>query len=492
MTKRFRTIAVFGGGLTGLSAAAAFARALPDARIELIDTPPDPGALADRMTGTMPSIRVFNARIGLSEEDMIRRAGANYRLGVRFEHWSASGAPWVHAYGRYGPSDDGSFHQHWLAARETGDTTPLDAHHPGAALALVERFTSPSDDRASPLAEFDTMFTIDVAGYAAGLTGLLRHLGGTLSPGTVAGIERGEDGAVVAVALADGRRIEADLFIDCTGPAATLLSAIDPAFEDWSALLPCDRLLLAQGDPAVSLMESVVALPCGWRWRAPGRGGSSIGLAYASKFTPGNEAARIFRRETALTPTETVAIRPGRRPRSWIGNIVAFGDAAIAVDPLEATNLHLAQSAILRALDLLPDRTCPPPLLDEYNRRTGDATGRVRDFLAAHYCRSGRREGELWRATAKAPLPDSLARTLALFEARGRLPHFEDESFDLDDWVAILLGMGVKPRLVDPRAAGLPESERAALLRHSSQRIAAAIERVPPYRDGLAHIIGRG
>ncbi|TPG38307.1 tryptophan 7-halogenase [Sphingomonas koreensis] len=481
MSAPIARIAVFGGGLVGLSAATAFAHALRGTQVELIATPADPAALADRMPGTIPSIRTFNDAIGFPEPEMIRGAGAIHRLAIRFENWAADGAEWLHGYGQFGPRGVANFAAQWAIASAGGDQTPLHKHHMGAALAAAERFAPPSEDPRSPLADFTYALTIDPSGYHAGLSALAEHRRIASSHGAIGAVERGENGRIVSVALADGRSIVADLFIDATGPSALLLSQLDDSFERWSDVLPCDRLLLARAPPSLSLVETVTALDCGWRWRAPGRRASSLGLAYASALTPEDEALHHF----GPAPEESVAFCPGRRPHSWIGNVLAIGDAAVAVDPLEATNLHLAHSAILRAIELLPTRNFAPPLIAEYNRRTRDETIRVRDFLAAHYCRSGRRRGAFWRAASAARLPESLARTLDLFEARGRLPHFEEESFRDEDWKAVLLGMGVIPARPDPVALVMTDHDRTELLRTTEQRIAAIAVAAPTYREVL-------
>ena len=53
--RAIRTIAVAGAGLTGLSAAVAFARALPRTKVTIVALPPDPSALADRMPASLPA-----------------------------------------------------------------------------------------------------------------------------------------------------------------------------------------------------------------------------------------------------------------------------------------------------------------------------------------------------------------------------------------------------------------------------------------------------
>lgn len=481
--RAIRTVLVLGGGIVGLSAALAFARALPKVRVTVIDTPPDPAALADRMPGTLPTIARFHAAIGLDEAELVRAGIATHRLGTRFEKWSADGGHWYHCFGETGQSGGGvAFHQLWARARQAKQALPFHCYSVAAALAEAGKFVHPEPDPRSPLASFAYGLRLDPVRYRERLAAapIARE------QGAFADVERRDDGGVAAVLLADGCRFEADLFVDCSGPAAPLAAAVGSAFEDWSGYLPCDRLLLAEAaaPKAPTSCDVAAAVAVGWRWQSPLSDRTLTGLAYAAALTDEGRARRAFEARDA----EAITIRPGRRPEPWTRNVLALGDAATAVDPLESANLYLAQSAILRALELLPGRDCNPLELGEYNRRTDQQTARVRDFLALHYLRSPRRDGPLWQAMVGRALPDSLAHTLDQYETRGRLPFYEEESFDNHSWLAVLGGLGVLPRAIDPVAAGIDPDQAARGLRRLADEVAALPPRLPGYADYLARM----
>lgn len=479
-----RSVAILGGGIVGLSAAIAFARALPGIAITLIETPPDPAALADRMPGTLPSIATFHDRIGLSEADLLA-AGATHRIATRMSDWREDGEPVVLAHGeRGGVMANGAFHQHWLNARRNGKVAAFDTFSPAAMLGAADRFVHPSDDPASPLSGFGYALRLDPPAYLRLLTALARHLGIVPVTGQFAGVERRMDGGVATVLLADGRRVVADLYLDCTGPAAPLRSAIDTQWEDWQAVLPVDRMLLGTGPARTPTpTDDLVALPAGWRFETPLRDRTLLGLAYTADQTSESSARRIL-----PTGQDIVSVAPGARPAPWRHNVLAIGDSAVVLDPLADANLHLAHAAILRAIALLPGRDCAPAEVADYNARAYGQAARVRDFQAAQYCATSRTRGPFWKTIRRLARPESLAHTLEQFAHRGRLPFYEDESFDPDDWRGVLLGLGMIPRLADPIAsAARPEIVRAALDR-MAQTNAALPSRLPPYPAYLAQL----
>lgn len=469
------SICIAGGGIVGLSAALAFARALPQCEISLITTAADPAALADRLPSLLPSSRRFHAQIGIDERELVSRGIATHRLGTCFEDWSASGAPWVLAFGEYGlPADGLAFHQLWARAAQTGKGAPFDAYSLAAALGAAGKFVHPQRQAGSPLAGIDYALRVDPDLYAALLRERVAELPVRTMTGRIAAIERGDGGRVTAVMLDEDRRVTADLYLDCTGPQQLLSGGTLPGHqrEDWQGWSRFNTITIAQVPQADwSTLDDIAADADGWRATFP-LGASQLRVVAG----PSGD-----RDEAEGTP---VAIAPGRSCAPWQGNIVALGDAAIALDPALPVHLSLAHNAIGRALDLLPGRSGDPPERAEYNRLALEEGNRVRDFAALLYLRSGRSDG-VWADLSDRAPSDSLALTLDQFAARGRLPFFEQELFDSHGWLAALAGLGIRQQRIDPVAARIaPDVAEAAMARlaASYRAIADAALPYPAYR----------
>jgi len=447
-TRLIKRVAIAGGGITAWSAAAALKRRIPSLEIVVVSSPPLVDALADRIGNTLPSIGEFHSDIGLSDEDTIVRARSGLRNGTAFRGW-ADGLPnYVHAYGSYGAAVSGvAFHQLWLRDHQPRGR-PFDSFRPADAET-----------------GFGLRLTIDL--YQQLLRDYSLHLGVAERPGEVAdAILRGADGFVEALLLTDGQRIEADLFIDGTGPRASVRSRLAEDFEDWARWLLCDRVTFdaAPPDANPTALDDVMATATGWEWRSPSPTETLTGRVYSSAHDGDAEGA--------------IAIRQGRLSAPWVRNCVAIGDAAVAVEPLEWTNLHLAHSQIDRLVAMMPDAGFAPVELAEYNRQCNAEADRIRDFLCMHYV-TARRMEPFWRDATSIEPPPSLAHTLTLFAERGRLPYYEEETFARDSWLAVLLGQGFLPERIDPLVDSVTPEQAESALSARHQRVA---EIQPSYR----------
>jgi tryptophan halogenase len=456
-----RSILVVGGGMVGWSAAAALKRRLPQLDITIVPVAPPADALADHIASTLPSILGFHGDLGIGLGDAVLRTGSHYRLGTLFRDWVEGAPDYVHAYGRAGmPIGGAPFPAIWARAAQAGVAPPFDTLSAAAMMARTGRFVMPQAEGL--LAEHSFGLTLDIPRYTAMLMAFARHVGVQGHLGDVAQVEQDARGDIAAVVLDDGTRLTADLYCDCTGPAARLHGAMAVPREDWQAWLPCDRLVLEEvaGDDEAAPMEQVTVTDHGWRWV----GARQRGTVFCAVSGAPDEGAVAFRSGATLEP--------------WRGNVVAIGDAAVGVEPLEWSNLHLAHSAIDRLIAMLPAGRPHPLEAAEYNRQALAEARRVRDFLVLHYA-TARRDAPFWQARAQAELPESLAHTLRLFRERGRLPYYEEETFDRDSWLAVLFGQQVLPHRIDPLTDAVPPAEAEAALASLRHSIAQAIEPVP-------------
>jgi tryptophan halogenase len=174
------------------------------------------------------------------------------------------------------------------------------------------------------------------------------------------------------------------------------------------------------------------------------------------------------------------------RPREfWVRNCLLMPGEAL--DPLESTGLHLAQTGITRLLAHFPVRIDSPTDRAEYNRLTADEYDRIRDLLALHYFARG--DSPIGQRCRSTELPATLAHRLALFTDSARLNIGEDEHCGVDGWLAVLLGQGVRPRAYDPLADCTPLAHARDALAHLAAEMRACARAAPEH---LAFLARRG
>jgi tryptophan halogenase len=485
-----RRVVIVGGGTAGWMAAAAMARLRRNQVTAIILIESDAIGTIGVGEATIPPIRNFNDLLGIDEADFLAATGGTFKYGIEFVDWSRLGVRYFHPFGEFGADMEGiSFHQLWLKHRShAGDFEDFNL---AAVASRLGRFERPSGDPRSILSTLNHAYHFDAGLYAAYLRRYAESRGVERREGRVVDVAlRGEDGFIEGVTLAGGERIEGDLFVDCSGFRGLLIGeALGSVYEDWTEWLPCDRAVAVPSattprDPLP--YTRATARAAGWQWRIPLQHRNGNGYVYSSRDVSDDEAAATVLANLdgeALDEPRFLRFTPGRRRDVWKKNCVALGLASGFMEPLESTSIHLVQAGISKLFALFPDRGFDPVLAEEYNRLTALQTEQIRDFLVLHYVATERDDSPFWRRCRERPLPEGLARKLALFRAQGRLFRYEDELFSRASWLAVLLGQGILPRTYDPLADTLPDEEVRGTLARMRAFIARTAEKMPRHGD---------
>lgn len=489
-----RRLLIVGGGTAGWMAAAAFGTILPNVTVELIES--DEIGIVGVGEATIPQINLFNASLGISDADMVRETQATYKLGIEFVDWLEAGKSYLHPFGAFGVPINGlDFWHFWI---RSGCRMPLRDFNANWVAAEAGRFAKISPLPAnSPLAKLFSAFHFDASLYArllrrvAGQRGIRRHEGRI-----VACHRDGESGLLTAVELADGIRLEADLFIDCSGFRSLLLGeTMGVPYRDWSKWLPCDRALAlpTARHEEPRLYTRATARAAGWTWRIPLQHRTGNGYVYSSAHISDDEAAATLLGAVdgePLADPRPLRFIAGHRAQLWAGNVVALGLAGGFLEPLESTSIHLIQSGISRLITLLPQHLPAPGAAAEFNRQSIEDYEGIRDFLVFHY-QANRRNEPFWQERRATEHPGGLLRErLALFRETGRVLRQGNELFSEASWLAVMLGQGIRPEGYSPLADLVPESELNDIMAMLGASIARAVATLPTQSEFIASLRG--
>ena len=479
---------IAGGGSAGWMAAALFARLrpAPDTRITLVES--DAIGTIGVGEATVPILQEFNRLLGLHEPEFVAATQGSFKLGIEFVDWGQIGNRHFHGFGDHGAPIEGiSPHHHWHRLRTAGRLgDPIDRWSMPALAAAQDRFAPPEALRGEA-AEYRYAYHFDAGLYAALLRDYAEARGVTRIEGRILDVVRdGESGDLRALLLEGERRVDGDVFLDCTGFASQLLGQhLGTDFVDWSHWLPANRALALGCTRAgrFTPFTRSTAHAAGWQWRIPLQHRTGNGLVYSSAHLSDDEAAALLQANLdgeAIGAPRQLRFTTGRRARFWAHNVIGIGLAAGFMEPLESTSLQLVQTGLARLAELLPAGPADPAIVAEYNRETIGEYERIRDFLIAHYCISQRPE-PFWRDMAAMMLPDTLAHKLALWDAMGRVPMLDLESHQEPSWVAVLLGQQRVPRGHDPAADRLPLDSLATRFAQREATLATATRRLPQH-----------
>ena len=487
-----RKVTIVGGGTAGWMTAAVLSQWLSQIEIRLIES--EEIGTVGVGEATIPHIRNFLPLAGLDELKMISETKATFKLGIQFVDWGESGERYIHGFGKIG-RDMLWLHPHqlWLAARErTPEAVKSFDHYAiNCVASLKNRFAFPDKRNPnSPLADIDYAFHFDASLFARMLRRESEARGVTRIEGRIVEVvQHPETGFVERVRLNDGREVDGDLFVDCSGMRALLIGdALGVGYESWKQWLLCDR---AQAVPCTSA-EPVTpyvrctALKAGWLWRIPLQHRIGNGHVYASDLISDEEVSEALISNLdgeVLADPRPVRFAPGRRLKAWDKNVVSLGLSSGFLEPLESTSIHLIQTGIQRLLGVFPATGFSAPDIDEYNRQAKFEAEDVRDFVIAHYKVTRRTGDPFWDHVRTMEVPDSLNERFELFRSSGRFfKHGAAELFTEESWVQVLLGQGFDMR-PDPVTRFLPDDQITSFLADVAEVIDDVASRMPDHGE---------
>ena len=489
--RSLRRIVIVGGGSAGWMAAAALSGAL-DRRCAITLIESDEIGTVGVGEATIPPIRLFNQLLGLDEADFLKRTQGTFKLGIEFVDWAQQGHRYFHPFGPHGVQFDMSpLHQYWLRQRgrpgALPTTLPIDEYSMAWAAAKRGKFDRPMADLRNILSTFDYAYHFDAGLYARYLRQVSEGRGVQRLEGRLLGCTQSEaNGHIESVRLADGRNVQGDLFVDCSGFRALLIEgALHAGYEDWTHWLPCDRAYAVPCDSAGELTPYTrsTARSAGWQWRIPLQHRIGNGYVYCSQHLSDDEAAATLVANLdgrAQADPRPLRFTTGRRKQFWHKNVIALGLASGFMEPLESTSLHLVQSGISRLLALFPDRDFDPLVTAEYNRIGINEVERIRDFIILHYKLTSRDDSPLWRYCAAMAIPDTLQYKIDHFKRYGRLVTKGDDLFGNASWLAVHIGQMNWPERHDP-LVDLRPIDADTMLERQRQAMVQAADSMPSH-----------
>ena len=375
-----QNVLVLGAGSAGLLAAITLKKKLPTLNVRIVRSS-DIGVIGVG-EGTTPAFpqHLFDY-LGLDVARFFKEAEPTWKLGIRFLWGSRE-------YFDY------TFHQQFEGrwshlSREPGFYAYEDfrgADVPSALMEAGKAFMFKTDGSGDPDMNMKFALHIENLKLVATLEKIAEEFGVKFLEGKVSAVERGPAG-LTALRLEDGQRLEADFFVDCSGFRSELLGrAMEEPFVSYDRALFCDRAVIGGWDRTTETTlayTTAETMEAGWAWQIEHEHHINRGYVYCSQAISDEAACEEFLRKNPKAPKSprVVKFRSGRYRRMWVENVVAIGNAAGFVEPLEASALMAVTTQCQKLVDMFESSSLQPTesLRALYNHLAGGSFDTIRD-----------------------------------------------------------------------------------------------------------------
>jgi tryptophan halogenase len=476
--KPIERIVICGGGLAAHLTAAALARQLPPT-IQIVWVNGADSRDADLFFGSVapPSAYAFNLAAAVSEPRLVMDTDTAFSWGTQFAGWGAQQLSWVQCFHLPFSIVGGVLFHHHLWRQGISELEPF------LVPAIAARrgvFAHPVAQGPKLLTRAEYGFQFTPYSYASPFAAAARALRVNVVTADLNEVECAE-GSISALHLSDGQVLNADLFIDCTGPDARLLSRLGVNAAGGRTLRAAlsHRPVQRIGSPC----RTLTAREFGWQCDTP----LQRSVAKLTVYSPEQESVALAAH--GESPQHAGELKLGRRTKAWTGNCVAIGHAAETLEPLTQAPMVLLQRGIERLLTLIPCSRDMSVECREFNRQSLEDYTHAEIFNRALFETQPGFQTPYWLAAREEPPHEKLAQKIAQFESRGVLVAYDLEPFHNEDWTILHHGMRRRAARHDRIADAIPEAQAQAMLARMPREIEDLVKTLPAHHDYMTNLI---
>lgn len=421
---QIKNVTIVGGGSSGWMTAAALAKNCPNLNITLVESP-------DIKTigvgeSTLGHINRFLYMLGLKDEDWMPACHATYKNSIRFTNFRENKGESFH-YPFVNEFDWTDAHNGLTSWSELATYWPEEFPP-----ETFSQFFAPSntylcdnnkqtDNKNNNLRHFnferDTAYHMNAALFGQYLKDKVAIPNGVKHIlNEIEKCGKDEYGNIVNITCKDGLKLEADLWIDCTGFRSQLLEQwMGSKFISYENILANDMAWATPIEYNDREKEMVNYTDChalknGWVWNTPLWSRIGKGYVFSSKFTSKEDAKEEFlehiskvhgqkHADKARDEMRLVLIKHGKREKIWVKNVVGIGLSYGFIEPLESTGLLTTHENIIRLIDVLNRRDgyVTRMEVESFNHVADGTTDGFAGFVSSHYAFSKRTDTPYWK-----------------------------------------------------------------------------------------------
>jgi len=449
---------VFGNTLAASMTVLALSKALPR-NIKILWVKPSVPCASDLLYGgiSSPEAYQFNLQYGVTEPQLILDTDTTFTFGTRYNSWGKHNRAWMQCFHLPFAATSGVELHHFM----TRHNATLGDFLISAQAAMKGTFAHPpTDNLQSPLSRAEYGYHFDPSQWSAIFFDKIDKARVKIINGNIESLKHSQGQIdqidIDYVQLDDGTKLQANLYIDCSGTSSQLLSRLNNDFVcQRTVQLSSKTLECAQTGPARRLIT-----------------GTEQGWLSVTPLRQKNHELSLFESSVGDEQANGQTFTLGYRTKAWQGNCVAIGHAAYALEPITPAPYILLKKDIERLLELIPVNHETQIESQEYNRRFKDDLIHAELFHRAIYAQQrdvGYGECE------------KLDRKLTQYLHRGILASFDFEPFNPQDWAILHSGLGRVPQRYDRMAEQVDFEKMQAHLDTMSKGIAHLASNMPTH-----------
>ena len=444
--KKITNITIVGGGTAGFMTATTLLNQFPDKKITLVESPNI--STVGVGESTIPGMNNWLNLVGINYADFMPHCDATFKLSIAFKDWYRKDSGTFHTpFGPlnmtqhdFGPPGKQEHYDdfdvqlnHWHLKKIFYPETPVSEYaewfYPSMALINQNKsFLMNGEERTTTVgfANMDHAYQFDATKFGLWLrdnyckakyTNNFTHILAEVKEIPL------NDNGIEYLVLDNGQKLEADLFVDCTGFKSLLLTqTFDVEFESLEDFIPNNyawATKIPYKDPETQIVNYTLcsAVENGWIWEIPLWSRMGSGYVFSDKFISSEEALKEFKRSLIKKGYENVEdleyhlipMRCGIQSKLWVKNTCAIGLAAGFIEPLQSTGL----TSIYQFLYNLTHTLSRGHIISEWDRKEF-TTKCHNDFsvnagtVALSYTLSHRDDTEYWRDIQNREYPADL------------------------------------------------------------------------------------
>ncbi len=484
-------IIVVGSGVAAWSAALALVKLVPNLAITVIEINKIVEEF-DLLSHSLPLMRQFHRRLGITEKEFIREVGASFSLGGRYNGWGDK--PNTHFFI---PFSDHGFTLHGVEFsdicyrfKSAGDDINYCDYSLASQAANKGLFRHPSKEKKSIFSSIEYAYLFDVSKYTQFLKQKALDAGVNV---------KCVDSLMPQYDSSSGRLYElnsssvkepitADFYIDCSGADKILFanqSAPPKKTLESFGLSKYNVVCRSASEQAAKPYVDMSFMHDGWVKQI-----SVLDYTQSCYYFDNKISAEEFieplssdENKYAIKPEDELFMVP-----PWAKNCLVISAGGFNLGEGFVPQIHLVQSAVLRLIDLFPNTHNLSVAASEYNRLTQLELEHIYDFNTLQQLMRSPFKKAFLNGTLPS-ITDRLRRKMQLYQSRGKLAFYEGETMTSDNWLTFFIGNNLWPKEYYPLADHLD----GIWIREQLQKMASTFDKasdtIPPLKEYLENYL---